>query len=212
MKYYLDITLLPEADITLGFLWQKVYQQVHIALVENKVAENESAIAVSFPRYGEYAFPLGNQLRLLVNEESQLTQLNISKWLNRFDDYVHIKSVKPVPDNATHVAFVRQQVKGEARVEKDMLSKAQRWAEKSGQPLDTCLAELEKTKPKAVNSLPFIWLESQETKQRDAANSRKFPLFIKKVEIAEQQLGTFNCYGLSANQNNEGKLASIPQF
>ncbi|WAJ71262.1 type I-F CRISPR-associated endoribonuclease Cas6/Csy4 [Catenovulum adriaticum] len=217
MKYYLDITLLPEADITLGFLWQKVYQQVHIALVENKIAENQSAIAVSFPRYSaeknsEQKFPLGNQLRLLANEESQLTQLNISKWLNRLGDYVHIKSVKPVPDNATHVVFVRQQVKGEARIEKDMLSKAQRWAEKSGQPLDTCLAELEKTKPKAVNSLPFIWLESQETKQRDAANSRKFPLFIKKVETTEQQFGTFNCYGLSVNNSNKEKLASIPQF
>ncbi|WP_286272211.1 type I-F CRISPR-associated endoribonuclease Cas6/Csy4 [Thalassotalea hakodatensis] len=212
MKYYLDITLLPEADITLGFLWQKVYQQVHIALVENKISEHQSAIAVSFPRYGEYAFPLGNQLRLLANEESQLSQLNISKWLNRLEDYVHIKSIKPVPDNATHVAFVRQQVKGEARVEKDMLSKAQRWAEKSGQPLDTCLTELEKTKPKAVNSLPFIWLESQETKQRDAAKSRKFPLFIKKVEVGEKQTGIFNCYGLSVNHNNKENLASIPQF
>ncbi|KPH63437.1 type I-F CRISPR-associated endoribonuclease Cas6/Csy4 [Pseudoalteromonas porphyrae] len=217
MKYYLDITLLPEADITLGFIWQKVYQQVHIALVDNKVAENESAIAVSFPRYsteksGEHEFPLGNQLRLLANDEAQLTKLKIAKWLNRLEDYVHIKSIKPVPENVTYAAFVRQHVKGEARIEKDMLSKAQRWAEKSGQPLDTCLAELEKTKPKAVNSLPFIWLESQETKQRDAANSRKFPLFIKKVEIGKKQTGIFNCYGLSVNHSNKEKLASIPQF
>ncbi|MDQ9091644.1 type I-F CRISPR-associated endoribonuclease Cas6/Csy4 [Pseudoalteromonas haloplanktis] len=217
MKYYLDITLLPEVDITLGFIWQKVYQQVHIALVENKVAENQSAIAVSFPRYsteknGEQAFPLGDQLRLLANEETQLTKLNIAKWLNRLEDYVHIKSVKPVPDNIAHVAFVRQQVKGEARIEKDMLSKAQRWAEKSGQPLDVCLAELEKSKPKANSNLPFIWLESQETKQRNSGESRRFPLFIKKVELKEQQAGVFNCYGLSANHNNKGKLASIPQF
>ncbi|MFT6209378.1 MAG: CRISPR-associated endonuclease Csy4, partial [Colwellia sp.] len=49
MKYYLDITLLPEADITLGFIWQKVYQQIHIALVDNKIGMNESAIAVAFP-------------------------------------------------------------------------------------------------------------------------------------------------------------------
>ncbi|CAH9050919.1 CRISPR-associated endonuclease Cas6/Csy4 [Pseudoalteromonas haloplanktis] len=217
MKYYLDITLLPEADITLGFLWQKVYQQVHIALVENKIAENQSAIAVSFPRYStekssKHAFPLGNQLRLLAKEESQLTKLNISKWLSRLEDYVHIKSIKPVPDNATHIAFVRQQVKGDARIEKDMLSKAQRWAEKSGQPLDACLTELEKTKPKADNSLPFIWLESQETKQRNTGDSRKFPLFIKRVGLEEHQTGVFNCYGLSSHHNKQGRLASIPQF
>ena len=191
MKYYLDITLLPEADITLGFIWQKVYQQVHIALVDNKVDKNKSAIAVSFPRYGEHAFPLGNQLRLLANEESQLTKLNITKWLNRFADYVHIKSIKPVPDKVEHVAFVRQQVKGEARIEKDMLGKAQHWSKKSGQPLDICLAELKKSKPKASNSLPFIWLESQETKERNEGNS-KFPLFIKKVAVTKQQTGIFN--------------------
>tara|TARA_R110001599_G_scaffold309997_1_gene517088 strand:+ start:656 stop:1294 length:639 start_codon:yes stop_codon:yes gene_type:complete len=212
MKYYLDITLLPEADITLGFIWQKVYQQVHIALVDNKIGLNEAAIAVSFPCYGKQAFPLGNQLRLLANEEKQLTTLNIKQWLSRLEDYVHIKSIKPVPEKISHVAFVREQVKGEARIEKDMLSKAQRWSEKSGQPLDVCLAELEKSKPKANNNAPFIWLESQETKQRDLASSRKFPLFIRKVGVAEQQLGKFNCYGLSVNHNHKEKLASIPQF
>lgn len=217
MKYYLDITLLPEADITLGFIWQKVYQQVHIALVENKVAENESEIAVSFPRYStakssEHEFPLGNQLRLLANGEAQLVKLNIAKWLNRFEDYVHIKSIKPVPEKVTPVAFVRQHVKGEARIEKDMRSKAKRWAEKSGQPLDVCLRELEKSKPKANNNLPFIWLESQKTKQRDAGAAQKFPLFIKQVNLDQPQTGVFNCYGLSTNYNNKGKLASIPQF
>jgi len=215
MNYYLDITLLPEADITLGFIWQKVYQQVHIALVDNKVGDNESAIAVAFPLYGEHAFPLGNKLRLLAADESQLTTLNINRWLNRLEDYVHIKSIKPVPEKVTQVCFVRQHVKGEERIEKDMQNKAKRWSEKSGQPLDICLLELEKSKPKtdrAETKLPFIWLESQETKQRNVSSNSKFPLFIKKVDVAEQQTGVFNCYGLSENNSSEGKLVSIPQF
>lgn len=212
MKYYLDITLLPEADITLGFIWQKVYQQIHIALVDNKVGENESAIAVAFPHYGEQAFPLGNKLRLLAGEESQLATLNINRWLNRFEDFVHIKSIKPVPEQSTHVCFVRQHVKGEERIEKDMLSKAKHWSEKSGQPLAVCLSELEKSKPKVDFSLPFIWLESQETKQRNVGGSSKFPLFIKKLDVDHQQAGVFNCYGLSENNKDEGKLISIPQF
>jgi len=117
-----------------------------------------------------------------------------------------------VPENVSHVAFVRQQVKGQARIEKDMLSKAKRWSEKSGQPLTTCLAELEKSKPKANNNAPFIWLESQETKQRDLTSSRKFPLFIKKVGLTGQQTGVLNCYGLSENHSSKEKLVSIPQF
>ncbi len=211
MKYYLDITLLPEADITLGFIWQKVYQQVHIALVDNKVGENESAIAVAFPLYGKQKFPLGNKLRLFAKDESQLTTLNINRWLNRLEDYVHIKSIKPVPEHASHVCFIRQHVKGEERIEKDMQSKAKHWSKKSGQPIEACLLALEKSKPKVEDKLPFVWLESQETKQRNM-NSNKFPLFIKKVDIVEQQLGVFNCYGLSANHNSEDKLVSIPQF
>ena len=104
------------------------------------------------------------------------------------------------------------QVKGEERIEKDMQSKAKHWSKMSGQPLDACLLALEKSKPKTDYSLPFIWLESQETKRRNEGSQSKFPLFIKKVDVAEQQTGVFNCYGLSANYNNEGKLVSIPQF
>ena len=215
MKYYLDITLLPEADITLGFIWQKVYQQVHIALVDNKIGKNESSIAIAFPLYGKQTFPLGNKLRLLAADESQLTTLNINQWLNRFEDYVHIKSIKPVPEHSTHVCFVRKHVRGEEGIDKKMQAKAEYWSKKSGTPLDECLQLLEKSKPKADRAdtkLPFIWLESQETKQRSEDCTSKFPLFIKKVDLAEQQSGVFNCYGLSANHSSKGKLVSIPQF
>ena len=86
MKYYLDITLLPDAEANIGFIWHKVYQQIHLALAENKTAKNQSAIALSFPKYGE-EFPLGNTLRLLANEQSQLDKLNVEKWLSRLTDY-----------------------------------------------------------------------------------------------------------------------------
>jgi CRISPR-associated endonuclease Csy4 len=185
---------------------------VHIALVDNKVGKNESAIAVAFPLYGKQDFPLGNKLRLLAENESQLTQLNINKWLNRLEDFVHIKAIKPIPEDVTQVCFVRQHVKGQERIEKNMLSKAKHWSEKSGKSLAFCLSELEKSKPKAGFVVPFIWLQSQETKQRNTGSNRKFPLFIKKVEVVEKQVGVFNCYGLSANHSSEGKLVSIPQF
>ena len=86
MKYYLDITLLPDAEANLGFLWQKVYQQVHLALVENKIAENESAIGISFPKYKESDFPLGDKLRLFSETQEQFKQLELKKWFNRLTD------------------------------------------------------------------------------------------------------------------------------
>ncbi|WP_417614936.1 type I-F CRISPR-associated endoribonuclease Cas6/Csy4 [Oceanisphaera sp.] len=210
MNYYQDITLLPDADIALGFLWQKIYQQVHIALVEQKVDEQHSAIAVSFPGYGSKGFPLGNKLRVLAKDKAQLEKLNLTGFLGRFEDYTHLKSVQPVPESATHIAFVRRRVKGQARIEKDMMDKARRWAEKSGQSLEVCLQQLEKSKPSAESKLPFIWMESQETKTRTPTSSAKFPLFIERIELQDANEGLFNCYGLSTERG--GNTASIPHF
>ena len=86
MNYYQDITLLPGTDIALGFLWQKIYQQVHIALVEQKVDAQHSAIAVSIPGYGSKGFPLGNKLQVLAGEKNQLEKLNLAGFLTRFED------------------------------------------------------------------------------------------------------------------------------
>lgn len=210
MNYYQDITLLPDADIALGFLWQKIFQQVHIALVEQKVNDQHSAIAVSFPAFGNHGFPLGNKLRVLAKDKGQLEKLNLHGFLSRFEDYTHLKSIQPVPEAVSHVAFVRQQVKGQARIEKDMLSKAQLWSKKSGQSLELCLQQLEKSKPKANSELPFIWMESQETKTRNLTSSAKFPLFIERLELQGANEGLFNCYGLSATRGEQ--VASVPHF
>lgn len=210
MNYYQDITLLPDADIALGFLWQKIYQQVHIALVEQKIDDQRSAIAVGFPDYGSKGFPLGAKLRLFAKDKQLLEQLNIAGYLSRFDDYVHIKSMQQVPEQVAHTTFIRQQVKGQARIDSDMQQKAKRWAEKSGQSLADCLAQLEKTKPSADSKLPFIWLESQETKAQNPERSARFPLFIKQLLSDQPKEGEYSCYGLSLAKT--GQIATVPHF
>ncbi len=212
MNYYQEITLLPDAEIPLGFIWQKFYQQLHIALVENKTADGNSAIAVGFPLYGKHAFPLGNKLRLFASQQNELEQLNIASFLTRLEDYLHIRSIQAVPEEATHVAFVRQHKKGQARINKDMHSKAERWANQSGKPLATCLEELEHTKPTAGSKLPFIWMESQETRKRQPDSNGRFPLFIKQIEMKQPQVGNYNCYGLSHGCSKVEQLATTPYF
>lgn len=210
MNYFQDITLLPDGDISLGFLWQKVYQQVHIALVEQKVDARHSAIAVSFPGYGSKGFPLGNKLRVLAKTKEQLEQLNLAGFLTRFEDYSHLKSIQPVPEQNTPVAYVRQQVKGHARIEKDMRAKALLWAEKSGKSQEECLQSLAKTRPKAESKVPFIWMESQQTKAANPEYSARFPLFIQRIEVAESKAGLFTCYGLSATRGADA--VTVPHF
>jgi len=212
MTYYQEITLLPDADISLGFLWQNVFQQVHIGLVEHKVASNQSLVAVSFPDYRQTTFPLGSKLRLFAKEQAILEKLAIHRWLTRLEDYVHIKGIKPVPNDVTHVSFVRKQVKSPERIERDMQQKAARWAEKSGKPLVECLADLQQSKPTAMCSLPFIYLHSQQTKQRSPEKNSKFPLFIQMLQQSTSYEGKFDCYGLSAKGNGGTALATVPHF
>lgn len=212
MNYYQEITLLPDAEITLGFIWQNVFQQVHIALVENKTGPNQSAIAVGFPDYKQSSFPLGSKLRLFAKDKAELEKLGIDDWLSRLADYVHVKAIKPVPADKTYVCFKRTHVKSAERIDRDMQEKAKRWANKSGQSIAQCLIELEKTKPVGHSKLPFIFLHSQETKRRSPNKSSKFPLFISRVEVNASQNGTFDSYGLSAKSNGENKLGCVPQF
>ena len=206
MNYYLDITLLPDAEANLGFLWQKVFQQVHIALVDNKVADNESAVAISVVGYGhateeiDNAFPMGSKLRLLAAKEDILQQLNMQSWLTRLSDYCHISSIKLVPANVKqHARFSRKNVKS---IEK----KAQRRAAHLGKPYDevlTYLIEEGKSKP---SRLPFVNVESQNTKKlAELGVSSKFLLFIEQAIFDEARNGKFDCYGLS-------KTATVPWF
>lgn len=212
MNYYQEITLLPDADIALGFLWQNVFQQVHIALVEHKVSSNQSMVAVGFPDYRQAQFPLGNKLRLFAKDQATLEKLALQQWLTRLEDYVHIKGIKPVPSDVTHVSFVRKQVKSPERIERDMQQKAVLWAAKSGHSPAECLLELEKSKPTVQCRLPFVYLHSQQTKQRSPEKNSKFPLFIEMLQQSEPHHGVFDCYGLSSKRNGQSALATVPHF
>jgi CRISPR-associated endonuclease Csy4 len=200
MKYYIDISLLPNEEIRLSFLWQKIFQQVHIALVENKVADNESEIALSIVDYGNKIFPLGSKLRLFAGKEDTLVKLDIHQWLNRLSDYCHIKPIKVVPDDINQYArFKRKPVKS-------IESKAKRRAAHLNKPYAEVLAYLIKEGRSYESELPFIKVESQNTKKRVGGGvSCQFLLFIESSIFEEPIPGKFDCYGLS-------KTATVPWF
>ena len=212
MNYYQEINLLPDAEISLSFIWQNIFQQVHIALVEHKVSAKQSAIAVGFPDYGDKKFPLGSRLRLFAKEQVHLEKLSIHKWLDRLTEYSHVKTIKTVPDDVSWVSFSREHVKSPARIERDMLEKAKRWSKKSGRSVEECLSDLKINKPKSRSLLPFIFLYSQETKRRSPEQSSQFPLFIQKQEVSSSLDGFFDCYGFSSKSNRPGIIGCVPQF
>jgi len=197
MKYYQDITLLADAEANLGFLWHKVYQQVHLALAENKIADNQSAIAVSFPVYGDKKFPLGDKLRLFAESQTRLERLDIAAWLSRLIDYTQVKPIRSVPENITqHACFQRKQFKS------NLIKEAARRAKYKNETLDEALEHFQHYQTEC--GLPYINMTSLSMKKNPDV-SQNFKLFIELEIVDKPREERFNCYGLS-------KLATVPWF
>lgn len=192
MTYYQEISLLPTARIGLYDFWQKLYQQIHFALAENKSEENVSKVGVSFPEYSADEFLLGTKLRLFAEDEQTLEQMQCEKWLRHLRNYVHIKKIEPVPRKLTrHACFKHVKLKGN----KEKL--ARRRAKRKGETYKEALTHF-KDYEEQRSRLPYINMTSQ-------TNGQRFRLFIEKEEMEKPQPGLYSCYGLS-------KKTTVPIF
>jgi len=172
MKYYRELILLHQEDVNLYFIWQKLYQQIHLALAENKIADNVSPIGVGFPEYSASKNFLGTKLRLFAEEEKFIEKMQCEKWLNRLKDYVYISPIKPVPETlAGYACFKHIKLKGN----KEKL--ARRRAKRRGETLQQALAHFEDFEEQQ-SKLPYINMTSQTNEQR-------FRLFIEKQAMEE---------------------------
>lgn len=203
MKYYQDITLLPDAEVSLGFIWEKVYQQIHLMLVEHKRAESQSQIGLSFPTYGDKTFPLGNQIRLLADSEEQLNQANVNRWLQRLSDYVHVKSIKAVPNEVSGFAcFYRVNPKSQQRRIKQLDRRVTVLAQKHGVAEEEIRAQLLASieQRSEESKLPYINLQSLSSATNE--QHHKYMLFINCNKSSEPKAkgNVFTCYGLSPTE------------
>ena len=192
MKHYRDITLLPSADIALNFLWEKVYQQIHIGLVEMQDSNGNVPVGIGFPEYLSEHGPLGRKLRLFAISKDILTAFNADTWLSRLTDYVHLTGVRDVPENArTFNRFKRQQSK--TNIER----LARRKAKRQDISIERAIELLDGFEDKMVKT-PFINMQSQST-------SSRFRLFIQKEVCDVPMYEGFSTYGLSS-------VSTVPEF
>ncbi len=194
MKHYIEITLLPNSNINLFSLWSKVFQQIHLGLVEMQDEQRRVPIGISFPEYvvGEKYSVLGGKLRLFAQDESTLARFDASKWLARLSDYVHCTGIRSVPEKLKgHAIFQREQPK----TSKERL--ARRYASRHRVDYNSALLRYSEMAYKFIPT-PFIRLKS-------LSSDKTFCLWIKKIAVAESWSDTFGSYGLSAS-------ASVPEF
>ncbi len=199
MKYYQEITLIDQAEISSYFIWSKLYAQLHIALAESKDSSEKTNLGVSFPQYifeekrGEKKakVSMGKKLRLFALNEADLQTLDIKKWLDRLTDYVHITSIREVPENIKGYAiYKRKQIKTNAE------RLARHRVKRGDISFDEALARYSNVV--TTTDLPFIQLKSLTTGQ-------PFKLFIEKQPAEQSASQVFSTYGLSSE-------SSVPEF
>jgi len=191
MKYYIEIRLMDEMEIGLGFLWQKLYQRVHLSLVELVDEEGRVPVGVSFPEYQRGSFPLGGRLRLFAEEESSLKTLRLQNRLADMAEYLTISEIREVPTDHGYAVFSRKQIKN------NPMRLAKRYAKRHDISLEEALKRYEKFDMR-TSKLPYFNFRSSSTGQR-------MMVFVQKSSVEENQVGLFNTFGLSAQ-------ATVPDF
>lgn len=188
MKYYIEIKLYSDTEITLGFVWKKLYAQLHLALVEVRDEKNLVSVGLSFPQYEKSKFPLGDSIRIFAKTKEELERLDLDRWLSRLLDYIELSSIKEVPtDVIKFVCFGRKQFKTNAQ------TLARRQAKRKNISYEKALenyANFDKESRIKKNRLPFINVKS-------LSSNTEIKLFISKQEKKSSVDGLFSTYGLS---------------
>ncbi|OYQ89363.1 type I-F CRISPR-associated endoribonuclease Cas6/Csy4 [Wohlfahrtiimonas chitiniclastica] len=200
MQFYQEITFIVQEDISLNFIRNQAFKQLHVALVDMHNRQQHKGIGFSFPGYvfepDQGKIGLGKTMRIFAQTEAELMALNAGLWLSRLTDYVHISSIKSVPNRVTHYAiYQRKQVK--SSVER----LARRYAKRKHVTFEDAMAHLNGKTPEYCD-LPYVQMKSESTDQR-------FHLLIHKVKVtAPTEAANFTTYGLSHHE----QLSAVPEF
>lgn len=189
MKYYLDITLLTNGDITLYFLWEKVYPQLHLAFVEKQNEKGQINIGVAFPEYNEERHLLGSKLRLFALTKEDLESLPLTKWFSRLSEYIQVSAIQIVPNEVNNYAsFTRIQIK--RNNERLARRKASREKISYDEALKHFVGRHEKN-----SKAPFIHMKS-------LSSGENYKLLIEKIVVKDfQMIEGFSTYGLSSKNS-----------
>ena len=195
MQNYIEVTLIDAADFSPYELWSEVYRQLHIGLAEIKNSDNKVNIGFSFPQYRFNVEKgvgfLGTKLRVFAKSKSDLEKLNIQKWLELLIDYVHITSIREVPENIKgYATYSRKQVKTNAE------RLARHRVKRGDIGFDEALARYSNVV--TTTDLPYIQMKS-------LTSDRPFKLFIEKQPATKSDTQVFSTYGLSSE-------SSVPEF
>lgn len=211
MNYYIEITLLPNPEVGLNFLWSKVFQQLHLGFVEAQ-QEQGVPIGISFPEYkleGHFGV-LGSKCRLFSEREEMLAEFLMKQRLARFLDYVHCTGVRPVPEKITGYSVYKR-----FRPKNNPERLARRYAKRHGLDADAAWCEpvqLKKQEGEVTYSTSFRYCDMKRQRVefpfirlKSLSADATFCLWVERQQVQEPLDGFFGTYGLSSS-------CTVPEF
>ena len=184
MDYYLDIKIVPDAEVPIYFIRNKVYSKLHKVLSALKSTD----IGVSFPCF---KIKLGNTIRL-HGEQKNLLKLQEIDWLGALSGYCDIGKIILIPDDIKGYRTV-------SRIQSNMTeSKLRRLIKRGSISPEEVKKYRAKMFQKGLDN-PYVELES-------SSNGHKYRRYIAFSELSDTpKSGEFDQFGLS-------KEATIPWF
>ena len=208
MRFYQELTIIKTPEISPYFVWSKLYSRMHLALVEQQNPDKTVSIGVSFPEY-KYVdnektkiSTLGNKLRIFSKSKEELEKLNLVNKLQNLSDYIHIKSIRDVPENLNGYLLVSRYT---ANTNLERITR--RYAKRKGIDFDQAKVE-QNQRYAALNKISIKEAEKHYlnpvvydypyVKVTSYSSSSDFSLLIKQTQVSVIQNGTFSTYGLSS--------------
>jgi CRISPR-associated endonuclease Csy4 len=183
MDYYLDIEIVPDEEVPIYFIRNKVYSKLHKALFTLKATD----IGVSFPLYN---VKLGSIIRIHGNKAT-LTALQAENWLGGMVGYCNVSPIQAIPNDVVYRTLYR--------IQSNMTeAKLRRLIKRESISQDEIKGYKVKMFQQGLDN-PYLELDSSSNGHKH----RRYIDFGKIVKLPVQ--GKFDFFGLS-------KVATIPWF
>jgi len=183
MNHYLDIKLVPDAEVPPSVLMNAIYTKLHKALCDQR----STAIGVSFPNY---KLSLGDSLRLHGTAEN-LGKIHSLNWVGAMSGYCKQSDILTVPADASFRTVSRKQPNMSP-------AKLRRLVKRGSVSEEEAINYRAKMFSKGLDE-PYLELIS-------GSNGQRHRRYIELGElVSEPVAGKFDQFGLS-------KTATIPWF
>ncbi len=183
MNYYLDIKIVPDEEVPVYFIRNKVYVKFHKALSTMKATD----VGISFPKY---QVKLGNVLRIHATK-NRLQELQGMNWLGGLSGYCDVSDIVSAPSQT--------QFRTVSRIQSNMTeAKLRRLIKRGSISPEQAKQYKAKMFTQGLDD-PYLELES-------SSNGHKHRRYIQFGELLDAPvMGAFDQFGLS-------KAATVPWF